>query len=1282
MKQYIYQWVCLAILGMLSTSLSAQNDFSTTLSGSQQVLPIATTAQGSASATLDGSRLSVSGSFENLSSAVATDIAGGAHIHVGYAGQNGPVVFPLTLTLSADSLSGSFEDTFELTDEQIETLQGREMYINLHTEQYRGGEIRGQIIPSDANGYFTNLFGSYEVPVVMSSGSGALSIDLVGNTLTVAGSFMNLEGDFDASIGGGAHLHIGLAGQNGPVEIALNANTMDDLSSGIFEAADNTFELSDGQIDLLQDRNMYANIHTTRNPSGEIRGQVTPTANIRFRAHLNGSTGIPVVTTLASGMVVAELQGNQLIVSGRFDGLESDFATEIGAHIHLGMAGMAGPVIFPLTVDLDDDLRGASISAASNTFDLDEDGVAAIINRRYYINVHTLDNPAGEIRGQLVPESQLNFNGFLSGIFQSPSLASRATGGIKAELNGNQLTVSGSFENLSSEVDTNIAGGAHLHLGMAGMNGPIAIILTINLSENGTSGTLPASENTYELTDEQVMTMRQRGIYANIHTLNFPSGEVRAQILPEATAYFTAPLSGASATNSVNTAGTGMVIVEINGTTAFVSGAFRELAGDFDASIAGGSHIHTAYAGSNGPIVIDLNADTEDDLTNGTFPVGDNTFMQLTEGLIDSMRQRLHYVNIHTTEVPSGEIRGQLLPLATAYFTTSLDGFNQVPPVRTAAFGGSKVEYNDGELTLTGSFNDLEGDYDANIGSHLHIAMPGMNGPVDIVLVPNLADDLRSGVYSATENTYTLEDNQVDVLFAQNYYQNIHTLAHPNGELRGQILSEINFFPSNAPTIVSPENGAMVTVEGNTDDAFVATWTSAMDADKVVYVWQLATSDSFETILFESYVGSDSMFTATLGTIDTLLADNGLAIGDDITLFHRAIASDGSVYVEGEAASVTLVRGEVGDEDDGENDGVDLELTADIDNNQYQQFTNVSIDLTVTNTGTETATNVVVTAGLIEGLVYTSFTSSKGVYRPVVGNWEIDELMAGESATLSLVLFVLVEDENLVYFAEIISQDQGDNDSTPNSGDTGEDDEVMITLVPFSEGGVGTGDGTADISISISTEDNTFEQFIAEPFTITVMNDGPDAATNLFIDAKIPAGMAFTSADASAGSYNNFFQRWEVGRLESGASATLELVLFPLVQTDLTFFAQVFSVNQNDPDSTPNNSNGMVNEDDEASVTLTLDTDDANAIEQRNLTVTRTYPVPAQTQLTLELESGSTQTGIFFIRNVQGQVVKQVQLGLTKGFNNVSIDINNLSSGFYWIESDRLETPQQFIKAQ
>jgi hypothetical protein len=139
--------ILVAVLGMAQ----AQDEpiyFTAQLSGDNVVPAVDTMATGQAMAILVDSTLYVGGTYTGLSTPVATQIRGGAHIHMGAEGENGPIVFELTIE---GGTSGTFDGRFDLTEEQIDTLQNGQYYVQIHTEQHNPGELRGQLIPVAAD---------------------------------------------------------------------------------------------------------------------------------------------------------------------------------------------------------------------------------------------------------------------------------------------------------------------------------------------------------------------------------------------------------------------------------------------------------------------------------------------------------------------------------------------------------------------------------------------------------------------------------------------------------------------------------------------------------------------------------------------------------------------------------------------------------------------------------------------------------------------------------------------------------------------------------------------------------------------------------------------------------------------------------------------------------------------------------------------------------------------------------------------------------------------------
>jgi len=112
----------------------------------------------------------------------------------------------------------------------------------------------------------------------------------------------------------------------------------------------------------------------------------------------------------------------------------------------------------------------------------------------------------------------------------------------------------------------------------------------------------------------------------------------------------------------------------------------------------------------------------------------------------------------------------------------------------------------------------------------------------------------------------------------------------------------------------------------------------------------------------------------------------------------------------------------------------------------------------------------------------------------------------------------------------------------------------------------------------------------AVTYTITVTNNGPGNATNIQVTDNLPALalVVYTGNTPSQGSYNNVSGIWAVGDLSSGTTATLIIQATNLNSSGThTNTAEVTSVDQTDPDSTPNNNVPAEDDQDSAIFTAT-----------------------------------------------------------------------------------------------
>ncbi len=122
-----------------------------------------------------------------------------------------------------------------------------------------------------------------------------------------------------------------------------------------------------------------------------------------FQALLSGGNEVPPVTTSAAGTATFTLAGDVVDYSIEVSAIVGVFA----AHIHSGTADVNGPIVVPLfssdpaTGMVDGTLVTGSFTAADVADMTFEELLAAMRTGATYVNVHTVANPPGEIRGQV-----------------------------------------------------------------------------------------------------------------------------------------------------------------------------------------------------------------------------------------------------------------------------------------------------------------------------------------------------------------------------------------------------------------------------------------------------------------------------------------------------------------------------------------------------------------------------------------------------------------------------------------------------------------------------------------------------------------------------------------------------------------------------------------------------------------------------------------------------------------------------------------------------------------
>lgn len=228
---------------------------------------------GNATVTFDATR-------ENLNVTITVSSLGSPinnfHIHEAPAGINGPVVVNL-IGLGGQFVNGTMTGTFPVSAAVAQRMlqNPANFYVNVHTQQFPGGAVRGQLayITGGSITYAAELRGANEVPPNSSAafGSAFVTLDPINDSITWE---VNTSGIASPTL---SHIHRNFAGANGPIVIDF-ATSAAQIPNGRTSGTRSIAAL--GQADRLNlataPAGFYVNVHSQAFPGGELRGQLVP----------------------------------------------------------------------------------------------------------------------------------------------------------------------------------------------------------------------------------------------------------------------------------------------------------------------------------------------------------------------------------------------------------------------------------------------------------------------------------------------------------------------------------------------------------------------------------------------------------------------------------------------------------------------------------------------------------------------------------------------------------------------------------------------------------------------------------------------------------------------------------------------------------------------------------------------------------------------------------------------------------------------------------------------
>ncbi len=255
---------------------------------------------------------------------------------------------------------------------------------------------------------------------------------------------------------------------------------------------------------------------------------------------------------------------------------------------------------------------------------------------------------------------------------------------------------------------------------------------------------------------------------------------------------------------------------------------------------------------------------------------------------------------------------------------------------------------------------------------------------------------------------------------------------------------------------------------------------------------------------------------------------------------------------------------------------VDLAIDKSVNKSESFIGDTVVFTIAVTNSGPYAATNVGITDVLPAGYEFVSSITTSGSYDPSSSIWTIPSIEVGQSVSLDLTVIVTsINDYNNI--ASLSFVDQLDSHSSNDS------DEIGVAINEMSD-------------ISLSKTSDTSNPNVGDTilFTLTVTNEGPNDATNVTVVDQVPSGFNIGAIN-NGGTLSNNAITWDISNLSVGSHVlTYEAIVNPPTGAldEYKNIAGITEVDQDDPDSSPDNETSDQSEDDEDSHTIPTPTVD------------------------------------------------------------------------------------------
>jgi CHRD domain len=486
----------------------------------------------------------------------------------------------------------------------------------------------------------------------------------------------------------GAHLHCGNRGATGPVIVNLvnvtsgvGDTAVSSNYTGVITDADIVDETCGATVNDLFNNillgRVYVNVHSTENPSGEIRSQIVGDP-VTLNISMTGDEVVPPTDSNVSA--TAALIVGQGVVGFTISGTNPDgvevFATN-GARIHCGVDNTTGPTVVQLIEPVTGGSTGFTFSAEGIFVDssvLSSDcgtGIAGILSAiqqgRAYVQITSSGNPDGEVRGQVIvpenvtlPGTQTSFGNVPAGTTPASTTLAPGTPTVAPT-----TLVPGTTSEPTTVAPVSSASTPSGAFGVTSNTpGVVFNSSTATLAPTSAANTSNATSanNTTSASNATNATSAPTTATMNPTTANASSPN---SIL--------IPLSGDNEVPPVDTDVTGSIELSLDDSNA-ASPIIKynlSISNPSETELLGvkGAHLHCGYADENGALLLTFVDPIEGGTTNktldfsGTIDSGMLVNASCGSGMdeiYDKIEKGQVYVNVHSTEYPDGVIRGQL----------------------------------------------------------------------------------------------------------------------------------------------------------------------------------------------------------------------------------------------------------------------------------------------------------------------------------------------------------------------------------------------------------------------------------------------------------------------------------------------------------------------------------------------------------------------------------------------------------------------------------------------